>query len=322
MAQTNYTPIQLYYSATPSSQPLSSNLVNGELALNITDGKLYYKDNTGTVQLLAQRGGFGVSSFNTRTGAVTLQQSDISTALSVSNAPANGQLLIGNGTGYSLATLTAGANVTITNSAGGITIAATGGGSGAGTVTSVNVSGGTTGLTFTGGPVTTSGTITAAGTLGIANGGTGVTGTPTNGQLLIGNGTGYGLATLTAGANVTITNSAGGITIAATGGGGGGSVTAVNDTTTNSSLYPLFAAATSGTISTVYTSNPNYNYNPSTGALSANELVATNGLIINATTVSSSFTVATGQNVLSVGPITTASGATVTIPSGQRWVIL
>jgi hypothetical protein len=44
-----------------------------------------------------------------------------------------------------------------------------------GTVTSVNVSGGTTGLSFTGGPVTTSGTITASGTLGVANGGTGVT---------------------------------------------------------------------------------------------------------------------------------------------------
>ena len=46
--------------------------------------------------------------------------------------------------------------------------------------------------------------------------------TPANGQLLIGNGGGFGLATLTAGSGVTITNSAGGITIAATGGGGSG----------------------------------------------------------------------------------------------------
>ena len=38
---------------------------------------------------------------------------------------------------------------------------------GTGTVTSIDVSGGATGLTFTGGPVTTSGTITAGGTLGI-----------------------------------------------------------------------------------------------------------------------------------------------------------
>ena len=45
---------------------------------------------------------------------------------------------------------------------------------GNGTVTSVDVSGGTTGLTFSGGPVTTSGTITMSGILGTANGGTGV----------------------------------------------------------------------------------------------------------------------------------------------------
>lgn len=45
----------------------------------------------------------------------------------------------------------------------------------AGTVTSVNVSGGTTGLTATGGPITTSGTITLGGTLAVTNGGTGTT---------------------------------------------------------------------------------------------------------------------------------------------------
>jgi hypothetical protein len=47
--------------------------------------------------------------------------------------------------------------------------------SGIGTVTSVNVSGGTTGLTFSGGPVTAAGTITMAGTLAVGNGGTGLT---------------------------------------------------------------------------------------------------------------------------------------------------
>jgi hypothetical protein len=59
------------------------------------------------------------------------------------------------------------------------------------------------------------------GLLGVANGGVGISGaTAANGTLLIGNGTGYSLATLTAGANITITNAAGGITIAASGGGG------------------------------------------------------------------------------------------------------
>ena len=59
------------------------------------------------------------------------------------------------------------------------------------------------------------------GTLAVANGGTGQT-TYTDGQLLIGNSTGNTLtkATLTAGTNITITNSAGAITIAASGGGG------------------------------------------------------------------------------------------------------
>lgn len=50
-----------------------------------------------------------------------------------------------------------------------------GGGGGSGTVTSVALSGGTTGLTVTGSPITTSGTITLGGTLALANGGTGAT---------------------------------------------------------------------------------------------------------------------------------------------------
>jgi hypothetical protein len=67
----------------------------------------------------------------------------------------------------------------------------------------------------TGLPLTTG----VTGTLPIANGGTGLTSTPANGALDIGNGTGFTRTTLTAGTNVTITNSSGGITIAASGGG-------------------------------------------------------------------------------------------------------
>lgn len=62
--------------------------------------------------------------------------------------------------------------------------------------------------------------VTLANALPIGSGGTGVTSTPTNGQLLIGNGSGYALATITAGANISVTNGAGTITIA--GGGSGG----------------------------------------------------------------------------------------------------
>jgi hypothetical protein len=108
----------------------------------------------------------------------------------LTSTPANGALDIGNGTGFTRTTLTAGSNITITNGAGSITIASTGGGGGgSGTVTSINVSGGTTGLTTSGGPVTTSGTITMAGTLVVGNGGTGAT-TLTANSVVLGNGTG------------------------------------------------------------------------------------------------------------------------------------
>jgi hypothetical protein len=59
-------------------------------------------------------------------------------------------------------------------------------------------------------------------TLPFTHGGTGVTSTPTNGKLLIGNGTGYTLATLTAGTGgITIGNTAGNITLTGTGAGTG-----------------------------------------------------------------------------------------------------
>lgn len=57
MAAINYTPISLYYTTTASAVPSAGNLVNGELALNITDKKLYAKDNVGSVFLLASADG-------------------------------------------------------------------------------------------------------------------------------------------------------------------------------------------------------------------------------------------------------------------------
>src|SRR5690606_38264086 len=71
--------------------------------------------------------------------------------------------------------LVQGTNITITydSIAGTITIDAAGGGGGTGTVTSVDASGGTTGLTFSSGPITDSGTLTLSGTLAVTNGGTG-----------------------------------------------------------------------------------------------------------------------------------------------------
>lgn len=94
-----------------------------------------------------------------------------------------------------------------------------------------------------------------------------------------------------------------------------------NDTSTSSNVYPLFAAATTGTASTIYTSNAKLLYKPSTGEFKASELVATNGLFVNATTVAASYTIESGYNAQSVGPVTIASGESVTITSGQRWLV-
>lgn len=123
MAQTGYTPIQLYSSSTTGNAPAAADLLNSsggsELAINIFDGKLFYKDSAGAVQVIGWKivpttaGGTGQTSYT------------------------DGQLLIGNSTGNTLtkATLTAGSGVSITNGAGSITISATGG---TGTVTSVS----------------------------------------------------------------------------------------------------------------------------------------------------------------------------------------
>jgi hypothetical protein len=61
MAQSGYTPISLYYSTTASTAPTAGNLVAGELAINTADGKLFYKDSAGVVQVIAGKGGAGVA---------------------------------------------------------------------------------------------------------------------------------------------------------------------------------------------------------------------------------------------------------------------
>lgn len=56
MAASGFTPISLYYSTTPAAVPTAGNLVAGELALNTVDGKLYFKNSSNVVTLLAQSG--------------------------------------------------------------------------------------------------------------------------------------------------------------------------------------------------------------------------------------------------------------------------
>ena len=127
-----------------------------------------------------------VSSVNGFTGAVVLTTTDVAqgTNLYFTQAAARGSVSAGTGISYNS---TSGV---ITNSAPDQTVALTGAGttvvtgtypnftitsndSIVGTVTSVAASGGTTGLSFTGSPITTAGTLTLGGTLALANGGTG-----------------------------------------------------------------------------------------------------------------------------------------------------
>ena len=69
MAQTNYTPIILYNSGTTTNAPSASNLASGELAINYTDGKLFYKDNSSAIQIIGWKttpttaGGTGLTSY-------------------------------------------------------------------------------------------------------------------------------------------------------------------------------------------------------------------------------------------------------------------
>jgi hypothetical protein len=194
MAATGFTPIQLYRTSTAAAAPTAGNLADGELAINTTDEKLYFKNAAGTVKLLAANitpatnGGTGLSTY------------------------ATGDLLYASATN-TLSKLAAGTDGFVLTLASGVpTWAASTGG-----VTSFSA--GTTGFTPSTG---TTGAITLSGTLNVANGGTGQT-SYTDGQLLIGNTTGNTLtkATLTAGTGISITNGNGSITIESSGGGGG-----------------------------------------------------------------------------------------------------
>lgn len=102
----------------------------------------------------------------------------------------------------------------------------------------------------------------------------------------------------------------------------GGSALINNDTTTSTNVYPLFSAATSGTITTVYTSNAKYLYKPSTGELQAPVVNATNGALVIGNTVSANCTIPSGSNAISIGPWTVNAGVTFTVPAGSRHILL
>jgi hypothetical protein len=173
---------------------------------------------------------------------------------------------------------------------------------------------------------------TAAGlsaTLAIGSGGTGQTTASaafnalspvtSTGDLIIGNGA-NSATRLAIGANNYVLTSNGTTAVWAVATGSGATIT--DDTTTATNVYPTFAAATSGSLSTIYTGDTKLLYKPSTGEFTSSVHISSNGIQVNSKTVSTSYTIATGNSGMSAGPITVASGKAVTISSGSRWVIL
>lgn len=131
MAQTNYTPISLYYSTTAAAIPSNANLVPGELALNIQDMKLYCENAAGTVTLLASNasstgtvstvgwtGGIVTVANPTTTPAFTIAGTsggvpyfNSATTWATSAALAASALVLGGGAGAAPATTTTGTGV-------------------------------------------------------------------------------------------------------------------------------------------------------------------------------------------------------------------
>jgi len=68
MAQAGYTPLQLFHSATTGAAPTAGQLVDGELALNTRDQRLYFKNAAGSVQYFNVTGPTGPTGATGPTG--------------------------------------------------------------------------------------------------------------------------------------------------------------------------------------------------------------------------------------------------------------
>ena len=101
---------------------------------------------------------------------------------------------------------------------------------------------------------------------------------------------------------------------------GGSAIT--NDTTTATDLFPAFLDATTGTAADIFTSDAKLLYKPSTGELKSEVLVAQNGIVVNAQVITENYTIESGFNASSAGPVSVDPGATVTVSAGSVWVVL
>ena len=130
MAQTGYTPISIYYSATATNTPTAGNLVAGELAINTADGKLFYKDSSGVVQTIASKNGVAggsntqvqYNSSGSLAGSANMTFSG--TALTLANDASISGLTVGKGGGSLTNNTAVGANaLSATNTGSGLNTA-------------------------------------------------------------------------------------------------------------------------------------------------------------------------------------------------------
>jgi hypothetical protein len=145
-------------------------------AVVYSTGTKFALTNPGTVGQVLVSNGTDEPQWQTIAGSGTVTSVDLTagTGISVSGGPITtaGSITVVNTAPDQVVSLTGAGLTSVTGTYPNFTITSTGG---TGTVSSVDASGGTTGLSFTGGPITSTGTLTLGGTLGVANGGTGAT---------------------------------------------------------------------------------------------------------------------------------------------------
>jgi hypothetical protein len=106
---------------------------------------------------------------------------------------------------------------------------------------------------------------------------------------------------------------------------GSGTVTSVGGTGTVSGISLSGTVTSSGNLTlggTLNLSSPPAIGNTTPNTVAGTVIQATNGIVVNSNTVSASYTIPSGSSAMSAGPMTVASGQTVTVSSGSRWVIL
>jgi hypothetical protein len=292
------------FNATPSNQTLK---INGQLTLPYqTDfnAAIALTGSAGTSgQVLTSAGTGATPTWTTpTTGTVTSVSATAGTGISVSGSPitSSGTLTITNTAPDQTVVLTSGTgistsgtypNFTVTNTAPDQTVAISSG-------TGISVSGTYPNFTVTNTSPSTGGTVTSVGGTGTVNGIT-LSGTVTSsGNLTLG-GTlsGVNLATQVTG------------TLPVANGG-----TGLTSLTANRVPY--------GNGTSALGNEAEFTYDPSLNTLTAPQISASNGIVVNSNTVSANYTIPSGSSGMSAGPMTVANGITVTVGSGSRWVVL